>query len=330
MRFFAGLAFALTLASGSGCTTGSSSQPTPLVSVPNPVAPTPQPAPPPPTPFVPPVVATAVKISGNAALGSIGEISRLTATATLVDGSTKDVTAEAKWSTLNASVIALGKPGEFTAVSFGAAYVTASYSNRGNSLYVSATPPGTFAVLGRVREPGGGSMFGARVTDNTVHRSVTTDGEGGFTIGELPRSEVSLLVEKENFEPATLVAPIPVSAYVDIPVQRIVKLTAGDTVTPDRLAPNDVTYQVGAIHCNSCRMIRIAVPAPGTLHMRATWSIGGKLTLLTDAGIAGEGTAELFADLAVSKAGEVVVYLGTPAPASISTHIPFKLETSMR
>jgi len=277
-----------------------------------------------------PSPATAVKISGNSTLGSVGEIGQLTATATLADGSTKDVTAEARWSTLNPSVIALGKPGEITATSFGLAYITVNYSNRSNSLYVSATPPGTFAVLGRVREPGGGSMFGARVTDSTLHRSVTTDGNGEFTLGELPRSEVSLLVEKDGFEPATLVGPIPVTRYVDLPVQRIVKLTAGDTVTPDRLAPNDVTYQVGAIHCNSCRMIRIAVPGPGTLHMRATWSTGGKLTLLTDAGIAGEGTAELFADLTVTKAGEVVVYLGALAPAFISFHIPFKLETSMR
>ena len=50
-------------------------------------------------------------------------------------------------------------------------------------------------------------------------------------------------------------------------------------MTPDDLAPNDLSYTVGALRCVDCRMIRVVVGEPGTLHIRATWSGGVKLGL---------------------------------------------------
>ena len=330
MRLSAGAMLAIIALGSSGCTTGPSVR-SGLPAVSSPTTPS-EPTPTAPAPSAPAPIVTSVKISGNLTLASLGEISQLTATASLSDGTTKDVTSDAKWSTPNPNVIAMGTPGEVRVISFGMLYVSAIYSNKFSSAQVTATPVGTFAMYGRVREPGSGSVAGARVTENTTHRSVTTDGNGDFTIGELPQRQANLVAEKDGFETATVNATFAGSAspYADVPVQRLVRVTAGQTVTPDDLAPNDLAYPVGALRCVDCRLIRVVVDAPGTLHVRATWSNALKLTLFAEGRALADGAGEVIADLPVSTQGEVLLYLGAAPPAAVTSHTRFKFETSMQ
>src|SRR5262245_13864912 len=119
----------------------------------HPSAPSPTPPPaPPPTPAPP--TATRLSITGNAQLTRIGETSQLTATATLSDNTTKDVTGSVTWTVGDPRVVNVSTTGLLTVMQFGATYVSGSYQNRGASLSVTATPSGTFAISGRVREPG--------------------------------------------------------------------------------------------------------------------------------------------------------------------------------
>jgi hypothetical protein len=274
---------------------------------------------------------TAVKITGNTSFSSLGQTSQLTATASLSDGTTKDVTTDARWSTLRPDVIAMGPTGEARVVSFGLTSVSLSYSNKFAAVVVTATPPGTFAMWGRVRQPGVGSVAGARLTENTTHRSVTTDGNGDYTIAELPQNQANLVVEKDGFEPVALNTTLSgASPYVDVPMQKIVRLNAGQTVTPDVLAPNDLSYLVGTLRCNDCRMLRVMVTEPGTLHLRATWATNLKLTLFAEGRVLSDGTGEVIADLPVSAMGEVLVYLGVAPPNSVASHTRFTFATSMQ
>src|SRR5205814_9250709 len=108
------------LAVSVSCTTGKYIQPTApgnVTVIPKPTPPTTQTgSAPPPTPAA---SVTSMKITGNAALTKIGETSQLTATATLGDNTTKDVTADGRWTVGDARVIAVGVTGLITVVGFG-------------------------------------------------------------------------------------------------------------------------------------------------------------------------------------------------------------------
>jgi hypothetical protein len=129
---------------GYGCSAPLTVHRSPLTPPPSPALSTPAPAP---TPVV-----TAVNISGNTALTAIGEASQLTATATYSDGTTKDVTTTANWMAVAPSVVSIQPGGIVTATAFGVSYIQATFQSKQGFVLVTATPPNTFAVFGRVRE----------------------------------------------------------------------------------------------------------------------------------------------------------------------------------
>src|SRR5882672_9989405 len=181
-----GVHFALiTLAVSVSCTTGKYIQPTApgnVTVIPNPTPPTTQAASPPATPAA---SVTRITITGNVALTKIGETSQLTATATLNDNTTKDVTADGRWTVGDARVIAVGVTGLITVVGFGSTSVSCGYQSRGNSLPVIATPPGTFVIAGRLRDPGRGAVPNVSVVDAMSGRSGMSDTSGQFSVAEL-------------------------------------------------------------------------------------------------------------------------------------------------
>ena len=53
-------------------------------------------------------------------------------------------------------------------------------------------------------------------------------------------------------------------------VQRVVRITAGETVAIET-APNDLLYDLApGIACSPCRLIRVVSPIAGTLHLVLT------------------------------------------------------------
>lgn len=288
------------------------------------VAPTPTPA----TPPAPSPTVTRVSIGGNLSLTRIGETTQLTATATLSDNTTKDVTSVATWQWGDARVATVSPTGLVTIVGFGATWISASYQSRGAGATVTATLSGTFVIAGRVREPAAGGIAGVRVVDTMSGRSATTDSDGEFSLAELPRLQAHLKVEKEGYEPAELEAT---EANVDLPIQRVVRLTAGETVKPSALAPFDLSYNVGTSICSPCRLIRVAVLQAGTLHVHVTWTVtASRLNLFAEGQVVAGGTGELTADVPINAAREVLVYLGAVPPVAVPGHTLFTFETSMR
>jgi hypothetical protein len=296
-------------ASGAACGKSSPAAPTPTVA----------PAPPP----VPTV--TGVAISGKFAFTTIGETDQLTATATFSDNTTKDVTSEGGWRVNDARVIVVSPSGVATVVGYGSTFISFTYGTRGAGRTATATPPGTFIISGRVREPGTGGLANITVVDLLSRRTATTDASGLFTMGELPNLHAFFRVAAPGYEPAELDAT---QTQVDIPVQQVVRVAAGDAVTPHPLAPNDLSYSIGSDRCDDCRLIRVVATRAGSLRVRVTWTQTiTKLRLFVQGQIANGGTGELTADTQINVPGEVLMYLGA-MPSTSAGHTNFTFATS--
>jgi hypothetical protein len=215
-------------------------------------------------------------MTGNLKLNAIGETSQLTATATYADGSTRDVTNEARWTSGTPAVATLGPvptAGLLTARGLGASFISVSYPLTGRPLFKSGqaivTPPGTFIITGRTREPGAGGVAAATVTHLTSGRSSLTDANGNVNLGGLTGSpRVSFW--KEGYEGVT--TDVVPDAFADMPLQRVVHAVAGGPPLVGKLAPNDVEYAVtGSTHCQPCRLIRVTSPTAGNVQLKLTW-----------------------------------------------------------
>jgi hypothetical protein len=276
----------------------------------------------------PSATVTSVSMSGNLTLTAVGETSQLTGTATLSDNTTRDVTSSGRWQVGDSRVATISASGLLSVVSFGATWVNFTYQSRGASGTVTATLSGTFAIAGRVREPGAGSLPNVLVVDTISGRSATTGSDGYFSVAELPRLQAHFKVEKEGYETAEVDAT---ESNVDLPLQRIVRLNAGETVRPAALAPNDVSYTVGGNRCGPCRLIRVVVPRAGTVQMRVTWTdLAARLSLFGEGQVVAGQTGELIADLPINAPREVLVYLGAAPPIAVTSYTSFTIETSLR
>jgi hypothetical protein len=83
-----------------------------------------------------PVTTLAVNVTGQSAL-TVGQSTQLTANVVYTDGTQKDVTTVAKWSSTNPSVAAVSISGVLTAYFAGTTAVTASFQDVSGSLNVS-------------------------------------------------------------------------------------------------------------------------------------------------------------------------------------------------
>ena len=288
---------------------------------------TPTPTPTGPATVVPPTI-TRVSITSTVTLTRIGETSQLTATATLSDNTTKNITTDGQWRVGDARVVSVSPGGVLTVVGFGATWFSFNTGSQGAGGTVTATPAGTFVVAGRVREPGRGPLANVRVVETLSGRSSTSGPDGEVSLAELPSPQAHLKVEKERYETVEVDAT---GTNVDLPMQEMVRLTAGETTFPAGLAPNDLTYVIGGNRCNDCRLIRVIVPRAGTVHIHVTWTVAAsQLSLFAEGQVVKGVTRELTADVPINQPREVLMYLGAAPPSAVTGHTSFVFETSLR
>jgi hypothetical protein len=294
-------------------------------SVVNPTTPT--------TPATPPVVTpsvTGLSIQGTTLLTAVGETSALTATASMSDGTTKNVTTTVQWSSSLPATVGITPAGLATALRLGASTVGALY-NLGNGskfAYVSihVTPPGTFVVTGRAREPGSSGIPGVQVRELTSGGSMLTDSDGQYSMGALMAARLSF--DKAGFEPIVMDGTL--DAYNDVAMQRVIRIAAGEKVDV-KLAPHDMDYAAGGdSHCYPCRMIRVVSTDAGRLQLKVTWGEPhSTLNLWVNGQLfegAAHGPSEAVADVAIG-AGEVLVYVGMKNP--VEYYAPFTLTSAV-
>jgi len=281
-----------------------------------------------------PVTLKTFIIASDARFAAVGETSQLTGTATFTDGSTTDVTSAAKWFVSDPSVMSVSPSGLATALQFGFTYVYAAFEGKGGTLRMVVTPPGTFTVSGSVREPGYYGLGNVRVLDMRSGRSTTTSVEGfsepgEFSFGDLTQ-DARLRIEPDGYEPVEIDAPAD-GPSLDVKLQRIVRVTAGETAHPvTPLAFDDLEYTLtSGARCVPCRLIRIDVPVAGTLHLRLT---AGSMSLALWANgqqyLLAPGPFVVDVDVPAS-AGETLVYVQFLSPRRNQSQ-PITLDTSLK
>jgi hypothetical protein len=304
MRLWILIACGVTF-SAIGCAGCDKSQAAPTAPAGVPVAPAPTP---------PAIVSWS--LAGKRSFTFIGETTQLTAAGTLADGTTVDLTGEVRWAPLSGEVVSISPSGFLTVVGFGRGTIGATYGTKSATQSVTATPAGTFAIAGRVREPGHSALPRVRVLATQSGESVLTDANGEFTLGALV-AHGDLRAEHEGFEPLTVAfektdPSEDFGGYYDLPMQRIVRIEAGESIKPPPIAPHDVSFKTVEGQCSPCRMIRVIAPAPGVLRVAVYWSAApGPLFLWVDGIRVGDTsqTNGVSADAPVP-AGETIVYVG--------------------
>jgi len=258
------------------------------------------------------VALSGLSLSGNLSLQSVGETTRLTATALYADGTTTDVTSEARWTVAVPSVASIATDGVLTARALGTTTINLQYPVSGAQLFRSGTlvvtPPGTRAVWGRIRLPGEGGILDATVAHRDSGQSTQTNNSGYFSLGGLT-GRIRFYVTKPNFEDVE--AEAGDEAFVDIPMQRVVRLEAGGPQYSGTLAPNDMDYDIAETHCQPCRMLRITSPRSGTANVTLRWTTTASLSIWSDGRRTdAEGPArEIVVPLQVGT-GETLIFVG--------------------
>jgi hypothetical protein len=236
------------------------------------------------------------------------------------------VTTGTRWVVLQPSVARIGSDGLLTALSEGGTGIFAQYPLIGGNIArfatatVSITPPGTFSVSGRTREPGAGDLGGVRVLNPASGRSVISNGS--YTLGGVTDDRLTLT--RDDYEPVDMRATH--NGNDDVPMQRILRVTVGGAAITSRIAPNDTAYDVGGGgQCQPCRLIRIN-GGTGTVTVRLSWTAPSRVLSMWINGVrltANAGAQELQATVAAG--GEVIIHVGSAATLGQNEHIPFSL-----
>lgn len=285
-----------------------------------------------PTPIPIPTTLGFISISGNFALTRIGETSQLTVTGIFTDSTRKDVTSDVKWKSPDARVVTISLSGMVTVVGFGSAVIACELGSVSAMQVVTVTPGGAFSITGVLSEPTAneflgqfGGLPGVQVFDTLSGFSTTTDDSGRFTLLGLVSLAAHLRLQKDGYEPAEVELT---RTGVELALQPIVRVIAGETVRPIALAPLDVAYVVGSTRCFPCRLIRLVASQPGTVRVRVSWAQASDLALLVGGLVVAGGTTELTADVPVDAPRELVMHFGSTSarPMSLTN---FTVETSL-
>ena len=275
-----------------------------------------------------------LSLSGNTVLAAVGETSQFTAVARFSDDSTRDVTLEAAWDSSQPQIATISPTGLLTARALGTTVVSVRYPVTSTPLNpslfrstgVSISPAGTFAISGRVREPGAGGVSGAQVRHVASGLTFVTPANGTFSLGGLTDGGIS--VTKAGFETVELTADP--GEFVDVPLQQVTRVEAGAATLSDTLAPNDMLYEVAPdTLCQPCRMIRVTSQTSGTIRVRVTWTdTASTMNLwLNRQMFAPTGQREILVDLPISGGVELQVYVGKIA-GPIGNYVPYTFTVS--
>ena len=119
--------------------------------------------------------------------------------------------------------------------------------------------------------------------------------------------------------------------YLEAAMQRIVRVTAGDSVNGLGLAPHDLSYSVGADRCFPCKLIRITAPSPGRLRINAMWTGPTNALHIWLTGTKFSPSGSSVAAEASVGSGEILVYVGWSLQSTQSqgSYITFNLSTTI-
>jgi hypothetical protein len=200
------MAFSMALAAA-GFVTACDKTPTPT-----PMAPSPGPAAGP-----APVITTAEVEMVGPEIVPLGETIQFRLMARLTDGSSADVTHEARWSwgsteRVSPELVSISSPGLVKGLNGGEAWVSAEFDGRRGVRLVMVLPAGTYRLTGTVVEADAhaGRVIGARIDVTTgIGSGVTaiTNSAGIYRLYGVTNG-AGLRVTKDGYQPVTLTATV--------------------------------------------------------------------------------------------------------------------------
>ena len=226
-------------------------------------------SPSPPAPAPQPVV-TDLRVDGPTSVPPGGN-ARYTATARFADGSNRDITGEAQWSSTDESVLSVSAPGVVEGRTNGEAEVRAAFANRSHVRLVAVVPEGRHVLRASVYhgQTPTSPLFDARievVSGPAAGLSATTDWNGLARLFGVP-ADVELRVTKDGYESTTRSVHLA-GLWSDVRLE----------LSPSRSGPSlSGTYQL-TISAGSCSADGVLPEAAKIRTYTASiWEPGGKV-----------------------------------------------------
>ena len=155
----------------------------------------------------------------------VGDTAQFTAVANRSDGTTTDVTAQAAWSTSDATIFAVAAGGKVTAMRVGSADIRATWEGLTDKDYTTAQPFLTFTLYGAVTEapPDFDAIAGARVSITPAGASgdVVTDASGAFSFPPLKGGPYTMTVRRDGFVAQSRAVTLTRDTRADFPLQPV-------------------------------------------------------------------------------------------------------------
>jgi hypothetical protein len=159
-------------------------------------------------------------IGGALSLTQPGDTGQLTATVRFSDGTSRDVTAQAIWSSA-LGIVAIAGPGSVKALRYGKDNVVARYERVTAVAAARVAPPGAFLIQGVVTGTAGAPLPQAlvEVSSRCGTMSTETDTQGTYWLPA--EGETTIRVSMDSYVPGTLEVIVEVDGHFDIELQAV-------------------------------------------------------------------------------------------------------------
>jgi hypothetical protein len=177
-----------------------------------------------PTPANPTVTVASVVVTGTAP--SVGSTAQFSATATLSNGTTQIVTAQATWSSSSTAMATVTSAGVVAGLAAGDTDVTATYQGVSGRVHVTIarSAASTYRIAGTVTDATSGGILpniniqAADSAGNTP--STKTDGAGAYAIGGLAPGSITVTASATSYQTTKLNVSVSSDTRVDVVLPR--------------------------------------------------------------------------------------------------------------
>jgi hypothetical protein len=174
------------------------------------------------TPTPPAPTVSGVSVTGPEAAAKPGESAQFTATVTMSDGASQNVTAQSSWQSTSIAVATVNTGGTVLAVAPGEADITAAYQSVSGRLKITVIPR-TANLCGVVRETGAGGLRDARVEVRdgpNAGRVTASDNGGNYCLSSLEAGNFTLRASLNAYDAVEQFVALGDNMVVDLSLRR--------------------------------------------------------------------------------------------------------------